>query len=252
MESYAPPSPLVPRPRPCTPATASPRSSAPRATCWPPRDRLPDRGGPGDGPRRGDGASRKAQARPPGSTLLCGGEAARSGSWSWIGGSALAARRRVSGGRDWRPGGGVLGATGRQRLDRLGFLATADRDASRLGRRGDRDRERQHAVLAVGLEVFGVQRVAEEDLAGVGPLRPLGHDHLVALSRLKAPLGPHRQHVLLDGQIDRRGLHAWEVELDDELLPAAVGVHRERPRRTRSGGRELLAKPVELAKRIKA
>src|SRR3954469_8627238 len=52
MESYAPPSPLVTRPRPCTPATASPRSSAPTATCWPPRDRLPARGGPGDGPRR--------------------------------------------------------------------------------------------------------------------------------------------------------------------------------------------------------
>lgn len=74
-------------------------------------------------------------------------------------------------------------------------------------------------MLAVGLHVFGVGRVAEEDLARVTAVRPLGHDHLVVLSRLKAPLGPHGQDVLLD----RRGLDAREVEPDDELLAAAVG-----------------------------
>ena len=50
-----------------------------------------------------------------------------------------------------------------------------------------RDRKRQHAELAVGLHALGVERVAEEDLASVGPLRPLSHDHLVALTRLEAP-----------------------------------------------------------------
>jgi hypothetical protein len=83
-------------------------------------------------------------------------------------------------------------------------------------------------------------------------VRPLGHEHLVVLSWLKAPLGPHGQDVLLDGQLDRRGLDAREVELDDELLAAAVGVHRERWRRPRRGGRELLGEPVELAIGVKA
>ena len=105
--------------------------------------------------------------------------------WRWIGGSALAARRRVADGRDRRPRRAGLGATGRLWLDRLGLLAPADRHLPRLGRLRDRDRERQHAELAVGLHVFGVERVAEEDLAGVGPLRPLGDDQLVAL--LAAP-----------------------------------------------------------------
>jgi hypothetical protein len=73
----------------------------------------------------------------------------------------------------------------------------------------------------------------------------------VALSRPKAPLGPHGQNVLLDGQIDRRGLDAREVELDDEPVAAAVGVHRERPRRPRRGRRELLGEPVELAIGVK-
>jgi hypothetical protein len=143
-------------------------------------------------------------------------------------------------------------APGRLRLDRLGVLAPADLHAARLGRLGDRDRERQHAVLIVGLHVLGVQRVAEEELATVGPVRALGHEHLIALSRLEAPLGPHAQDVLLDGQIDRRGLDAREVELDDELVAAAVGVHREPPRDARRGGRELLGEPVELAKWIEA
>ena len=52
---------------------------------------------------------------------------------------------------------------------------------------------------AGGLQALGVECVAEDDLAGVGSLRPLGHDDLIALSRLEAPLGPHGQNVLLDG-----------------------------------------------------
>jgi hypothetical protein len=44
-------------------------------------------------------------------------------------------------------------------------------------------------VLAVGLHVLGVECVAEEVLARVGAVRTLGHNHLVGLSRLKAPLG---------------------------------------------------------------
>ena len=44
-------------------------------------------------------------------------------------------------------------------------------------------------MLAVGLHVLGVECVAEEVLARVGAVRTLGHNHLVGLSRLKAPLG---------------------------------------------------------------
>ena len=62
---------------------------------------------------------------------------APSGRRSWIGASALAARRRVSGGRDRLRGGAGLGAAGAQRLDRLGVLAPADRHAPRLGRLGN-------------------------------------------------------------------------------------------------------------------
>jgi hypothetical protein len=115
------------------------------------------------------------------------------------GSSGLAGRRRLLGRRARLPGGEGLGAAGRQRLDRLGVLSPADLHAARLGRLGDRDRERQHAVLIVGLQVRGVERVGEEDLASVGPVRALGHEHLVALSRLKAPLGPNAQDVVLDG-----------------------------------------------------
>jgi hypothetical protein len=135
--------------------------------------------------------------------------------------------------------------------DRLGLLLPGDRHPPWLGRLGDRDRERQHAEPTVGLNALGVERFAEEDLAGVGSLRPLGHDHLVALSRLETPLGPHGQHILLDGQLDRLRLDARQVELDDEPVAAAAGVHRERPRRARRGGRELLGEPVELAERVK-
>jgi hypothetical protein len=96
---------------------------------------------------------------------------------------------------------------------------------------------------------FSESRVsARKSWRGVGPLRALGHEHLVALLRLKAPLGPHAQDVVLDGQIDRVGLDAREVEFDDELVAAAVGVHRESPRHARRGGRELLGEPVKLAK----
>jgi hypothetical protein len=69
---------------------------------------------------------------------------------------------------------------------------------------------------------------------------------------LEASLSSDGQHVLLDGQLDRGRLDAREVELDDESIAAAVGVHRERPRRTRRGGRELLGEPVKLPKRVKA
>jgi len=140
---------------------------------------------------------------------------------------------------------------GRLRLDRLGVRTPTDLHAAWLGRLGDRDREREHAVLAAGLHILGVERVPEEELARVRAVRTLGDDHLVALLRLKAALGPDGQDVLLDGQLDRRGLDAREVELDDELLAAPVGVHRERPRRPRRGGRELLGEPVELAIGVK-
>jgi hypothetical protein len=82
-------------------------------------------------------------------------------------------------------------------------------------------------VLAVGLHVSGVERVAEEDLARAGAMRPFGVKSIAA------------------------GSTPGEVELDDELVAAAVGVHRERPRRLRSRGRELLGEPIELAVGVK-
>jgi hypothetical protein len=80
-------------------------------------------------------------------------------------------------------------------------------------------------------------------------VRPLTDEQLDTLGAGASPLGVHGQHVLLDGELDRIGRHAGEVELDDELVATAVGVdgHRRRPGR---GSQRLLGESVEFAERI--
>ena len=54
----------------------------------------------------------------------------------------------------------------------------------------------------------GVERVAQEQLAGKRAVRALGGDHLIALSALETPLCLDRQDVLLDGEVDGPRVHA--------------------------------------------
>jgi hypothetical protein len=56
------------------------------------------------------------------------------------------------------------------------------------------------------MDAFGVERVAEEDLAGVGPLRRLGDEELVVRLGLEASLSSDGQDILLNGELDRRRL----------------------------------------------
>jgi hypothetical protein len=85
------------------------------------------------------------------------------------------------------------------------------------------DRESEHAVLAVGLHVLGVECVAEEVLARVGAVRTLGHNHLVGLSRLKAPLGATDPMPEIEAEIA-----FWALDFQRSSNPGA----RPRLRRT--------------------
>src|SRR5919198_1522410 len=94
---------------------------------------------------------------------------------------------------------------------------------------GPRGPERS-AVGVAGRDVIGVEALPEEQLAAEAALGPLARHHLIALLGLPAPLGAHREDVLLDREIDGVGVDPGEVELHHELLPVAVGVHgHDRP-----------------------
>ena len=97
-------------------------------------------------------------------------------------------------------------------VDRPLLDALGDRHLAGLSCLGHRDAQRQYAGLVAGLEALRVERVAQEQLAGERAVRALGGDHLIALSALKAPLCLDRQHVLLDGEVDRARVHARQVK----------------------------------------
>jgi hypothetical protein len=61
----------------------------------------------------------------------------------------------------------------------------------------------------------------------------------------------HGENVALDGQVDRVGVAAGQVEQDDELVALAVGVDRHRCRPSR-GAEHLLGHSVEFTERIGA
>src|SRR4051794_1285350 len=86
---------------------------------------------------------------------------------------------------------------------RLGVRPGPDLNLARLCLLGDRDRDRQDAVLVVRLDALGVQRFAEEDLAAVGALRPFPGEDLVALLGPPRPIGLYGQHVALHRALDR-------------------------------------------------
>ena len=150
-----------------------------------------------------------------------------------------------------RPARSPSGRSGllRRPVDRLrAAVLRSDLDPAWLRALGDRDRQRQDALLVRGLDPAAVERVAEQELAAERPLRPLLDDDLIALLGREPPLGGDREHVLVAGEVDRVGVHAGQVEVHEEPVVTPVRVHREAARR---GGAlcagELLCEPVEVA-----
>ena len=85
------------------------------------------------------------------------------------------------------------------------------------------------------------RRVAEEQLAAEGAVGPLADEQLDAVDRAALALGVDGEDVLLDGQVDRAGVDAREVELRRRTRRRAVGVDRHRGRP--GGGAERPAGP---------
>src|SRR5205807_9455477 len=98
-----------------------------------------------------------------------------------------------------------------------------------------------------------VEVLAHYQLTGEGALGALGDDDVLSLLRLPGPFGPHGEHVLLNGEVDRGGVYPGEVEVDDEAVTVAVGVHRHRGLMGRAGllG-EQLGEAVHLPVRVEA
>src|SRR5438105_9303726 len=109
---------------------------------------------------------------------------------------------------------GRLCVIGRVGLD--GGLASrfsVDLDAAWLGPLRDRDTQGEDTVVVAGLDVFGVERVSQEQLTGVRALGTFGNQPLVALLALPGPLRLDDQHVLLDRQIHRGWVDAGKIDV---------------------------------------
>jgi hypothetical protein len=134
-------------------------------------------------------------------------------------------------------------------------LRAGDLDAARLRLFGDRDAQGQDAGLVVGLDVVGVEGVAEEELAREDAEGAFGDLHLdVVAAGQGPPFGLDGQDVALDVELDGVLRDAGQVEADDELVAGAVGVHRHRGRLGPGAGaaEDLLGEAVELAEGVGA
>jgi hypothetical protein len=135
-------------------------------------------------------------------------------------------RRRTSTSRRGarQPVTAPAGASSGGGFELLRRAADGDLHPLGLGRFGHRHRYGENAVVVGGVNVIGVQAVAKEQLAAERPVWSLGDDPLLTLCLRGLPLGVHRQDVLLDRQIDRRGIDTRQVEPNDEPLAVAVRV----------------------------
>ena len=98
--------------------------------------------------------------------------------------------------------------------------------------------------------MLGVNSGAQRELSGEDALGSLANEQLIALPKLEVPLRPHRQSVSLNCHVDRAGIGARQVEVDDELVTTAIGVHRAAAGASSSGD-DLLGQLVKLSKGIK-
>ena len=78
--------------------------------------------------------------------------------------------------------------------------------------------------------------------------RALGGQHLPVAVAGDA-LGADGEHVALDVEVDAVSGHAGQVELDDEPVALAPGVHRHH-RGTVGGAEDLLGEAVEVTERV--
>jgi hypothetical protein len=130
-------------------------------------------------------------------------------------------------------------------------FASPDLDPSRLGLRGYRYLDREHALFVAGLEPIGVKVLAEEHLALERPYGSLVRDDLVAFLPLVQSFGGHTEHVLLDGEIDRVRVDAREIEVQEDRILPPVSIHRDRSNLD-DPSEGLLGEAVQIPERIEA
>src|SRR3954447_2735887 len=147
------------------------------------------------------------------------------------------------------PVGSVAGAD----LERLAVVAAGlDLDLARLGLLGDRDGQGEHPGLVVRLEPVGVERLTEHHLAGHRTLRSLLGQDLLALGGSPGPLGADGEDVAFDGDVDRVGGHARQIEAELHLLVVPHCVHRHplHAPGLRAAAEELVGHAVELTEGV--
>ena len=114
---------------------------------------------------------------------------------------------------------------GRRGLDGLGHAShVGDLDLVRFGLLGHGDSDREHAVVVDGGDVVQVQALAEEQLPAELAVGPLLHLYFISLVPERRARRLHAQEVVLDGQLDRAGVGAGQVELDLQLVASTVGI----------------------------
>src|SRR5439155_20536680 len=90
---------------------------------------------------------------------------------------------------------------------------------------------------------------AGQGLAGDGGLGALAGKHLVALRRGPGALSLDREHVALDGDVDRVGVGTRQVEAQLDMVAVTERVHRH-PLRPLGTAEDLLGEPVEVSERV--
>src|SRR6185437_9707190 len=135
-------------------------------------------------------------------------------------------------------------------VDRFLFRFSRYFDPSGLRSVGNRDGHGEHAVFVGGVNVVGVESVAQQELAREGPLTALAGDDLIALDGLPVPFRGDGHAVAFHGQIDGGGIDARQVEVDHEAVAVPIGVHWD----TRLAGLTpgLVQHSVEFPHRVEA
>src|SRR5579859_3615202 len=110
--------------------------------------------------------------------------------------------------------------------------------------RADSHPDGEHALVVVGFDAVGVEVFAEEQLAAEGALGSFSDDDFLAVVVLPSPPGADGQEVALDGHLEGAGVDARQVEVDDQLIAVAVGVHGYGRNCALSGA--MPAEPIEL------
>ena len=102
-------------------------------------------------------------------------------------------------------------------------------------------------MVVSGFDVIGVEVVPEHEPAGDRSLRPLIDEDGGALGRPPRTFRLDRQLVALDRQVDRVGIEAGQVEVEEEPVVETVGIdrHHRRPRPP-----HLLGEPIEIGEWI--